>query len=127
MVARFDKLRKLYVQRVPLVGADGSQLVDKKGQPTFASVVIADEGKMRDEAKQALVTARQKGGGISIGKFMGGYGATQVNDPEALWDRPILVKNSTKLTRTLMYITLSGVMALFLASFAIDVYTRIAK
>ncbi len=127
MVARFDKLRKLYVLQVPLVGPGGSPLLNKKGKPTFASVVIATEDKMRDQAKQALAAARQKSGGVSIGQFMSGYGATKVNDPEALWDRPVLVENSTKLTRTLMYLTLCGVMALFVASFAIDVYMRKAK
>jgi hypothetical protein len=55
---------------------------------------------------------------------MSGYGANNVNDPEALWDSALLAKTSSSLTTTLMYVVLLGVMALFWSAFIIEVVNR---
>lgn len=120
-VVRFDNLRKLYIHPIPLIDKDGQQLVDEKGNPSYENIVIGLESQMRKEAKEAYDEAQKEAGGLSLPQFMSGYGATKVNDPEACWDRKTLTDISTRLIVTLMYIALSGVMALFLAAFVIEV------
>lgn len=123
-IIRFDRLRKLHVASIPLVGADGKQLVDKRSRPLEQNVVIGLESDLRKEAKEALANARKTKGGLSLRQFMSGYGAQRVNDPEALWDSQLLVKISSTLTTTLMYIVLFAVMTLFWAAFTIDAAGR---
>jgi hypothetical protein len=123
-VTRFDKLRKLYTHKVPLVAADGSQLKDKSGQPIYESLVIGSEGDMKPQAKKDYATAQKARGGLSITEFMSGYGSTKLNDPEAVWDRSTLVDNSSRLARSLMYIVLCAVLALFTAALVIEVASR---
>lgn len=120
-VARFDRLQKLHIVPIPLIGKNGQQLVDKKDKTRFKNVVIGLESQLRPEAKAAYDDAQKQYGGLSLPQFMSGYGAHKVNDPEALWDREILADISNKLSVTLMYIVLSAVMALFLAAFVIEV------
>lgn len=121
-VARFDRLRKLHVVPVPLVGANGASLQDKRGAPLVKNVVIGAEEQLRPEAAAALKAARARGG-VSLPKFMSGYGSP-VNDPEALWDRDILASIANRLTTSLMHVVLLAVMTVFLAAFVIDVARR---
>lgn len=121
VVTRFNKLRKRHVVSIPLVGKNGQQLVDKRKKPVFKSVVIGTEAQMQPYAKAKLDETRTAKGGVSLIQFMGGYGAQQVNDPEAIWDRELLADISSKLTTYLMYIMLSAVMALFLGALVISI------
>lgn len=123
-VTRFDKLRKLYTHKVPLVAADGSHLKDKSGQPVYTSLVIGSEKDMKPQAKRDYAAAQKARGGLSITDFMSGYGSTTLNDPEAVWDRSLLVDNSARLTRSLMYIVLCAVLSLFTAALVIEVASR---
>ena len=119
-VFRFDHLRRLHIRPIPIVGADGRPMMDKKRRALEQNVVIGSEDDMRPEAKAALAEARKTKGGLSVLQFMSGYGAQRVNDPEALWDSAILVNISSKLTITLMGILLLSVMTLFWAAFTIQ-------
>jgi hypothetical protein len=119
---RFDHMRKIYVVQVPLVGADGQQRKDKKRKLVFKNVVIGLESNMNPEAKEAFIEARKNIPGLSLVKFMSGYGTP--NDPESIWDRSLLANLSNKLTMALIFIALFGVMVLFLASFTIEVFTH---
>ena len=124
LVGRFDYLRRKHVYRIPAVGADGAQLLDKKEKPVFDNVVIGTEANMRPEALKDLQSARAERGGISLGSFMSGCGAHRVNDPEALWDRTLLSKIANELTLTLMGMFLFAVLALYLASFVVEITQR---
>jgi len=119
-----ELLRKLHVVSVPMVGADGKPLLDKKKKPLEQNVVVGLESQLRDEARVALADARKKKGGLSVRQFMSGYGAQRVNDPEALWDSALLAGISSSLTTTLMWILLLAVMTLFLSAFVIDAAGR---
>lgn len=121
-VTRFDRLRKLYVVPVPLVGPNGDPLQDKRGAPLFNNVVIGSEEQLRPEAAAALKRASERQG-VSLRQFMSGYGSP-VNDPEALWDRSHLAGIANKLTTSLMYVVLLAVMTVFLAAFVIEVASR---
>lgn len=123
-IARFDYLRKLHVLKIPLVGEQGQQLVDARGNMKYENVVIGSEAELLPRAKSDFEAACQQFGSLSLGRFMSGYGHPRVNDPEALWDRKLLAKISNRLTVTLMYIVLFAVMAVFLAAFVIEVASR---
>jgi hypothetical protein len=122
-VARFDRLRKIHVVHVPVVGPHGKQLADQKDRPLYTSVVIGSEQQLLPDAAVALKEARVRRGGISLTQFMSGYGAQSLNDPEALWDRGLLATVSNRLTTTLMYVVLLGVITLFLSAFVIEAAT----
>jgi hypothetical protein len=119
-VVRFDRLRKLHIATIPLVGPDGKPVTDKKHRALEQNVVIGLENDLRPEAKAALAEARKSKGGLSVRQFMSGYGAQRVNDPEALWDTALLVDINSRLTTTLMGIILLSVMTLFWAAFTIE-------
>lgn len=118
-VARFDRLRKLHIAPVSPVGPDGKPLQDERGDPVVNNLVIGLEEQLRPEAAAALKAAR-KHAGLSLRKFMSGYGSP-VNDPEALWDRSVLSGIANKLTTSLMHVVLLAVMTVFLAAFIIEV------
>ena len=119
-IARFDHLRKLHVLKIPLVGEDGQQLLDAKGEPRYENVVIGSEAELNSTAKKDFKAARKRTGGLSLRQFMSGYGANKVNDPEALWDPSLLAMKSNTLTMMLMCVVLLAVMAVFLAAFVIE-------
>lgn len=123
VVAWFDRVRRIYIHSIELVGPDGKQLVDKNGRCLSRNVVIGTESKLRPEAAQALAEARRSRG-ISLPEFMKGYGSPKVNDPEALWDREYLGKIGGKLALLLMFIVLFSVLTLFLAAFIVDTHIR---
>ncbi|GAA1544818.1 hypothetical protein [Kribbella lupini] len=122
-IAYFDRQRRVHVLGIPLVGADGAQLTDADGTPRTRNVVIGTETDLVPAAKRALKAARAAGGGISLARFMSGYG-NPVNDPEALWDRGLLARIGSRLTLTLTGIVLFAVLTLFLAALLIDVAQR---
>ena len=122
-IAWFERLRTLYVAQISLVGKDGKQLFRGK-TPLYENVVIGRESELRDQAKADLEKARRKSGGLSVLEFMRGYGATRLNDPEALWDAALLAGRRSALSITLMVTFLLGVMALFWSAFIIDVTTN---
>lgn len=123
-IVRFDRLRKLHVVPIPMVGADGKPLVDKKKNALEQNVVIGLESDLRGEAKAAIAETRKKKGGLSVRQFMSGYGAQRVNDPEALWDSALLARISSSLTTTLMCVVLLAVMAVFWSAFTIEAAGR---
>lgn len=123
-VIRFDRLRKLHVIHVPLVGPEGGPLQDKRGVPLFTNVVVGSEKQLRSEAAAALKQARERQG-VSLRQFMSGYGSP-VNDPEALWERDVLAGIAHKLTGSLMHVVLLAVMTVFLSAFVIEIASRSA-
>ena len=118
----FDRLRQTHVVAIPLVGADGTALRDSHGREQQASVVIGSESKMREEARLAFERARKESG-VSLRKFMSGYGSPP-NDPGAIWDDSLLAKTGNRLTTLLMCFVLLAVLTLFLAALSIDVRGR---
>jgi hypothetical protein len=123
-IARFDRLRERHVVQVPMVGADGKPLMDRRKKEVQQNVVVGLEAELRNDAKVALDKAREKRGGLSVRQFMSGFGPQRVNDPEALWDSGLLANIRSTMTITLMGALLLGVMALFLGAFIIEVYNR---
>ena len=121
-VIRFDYLRKLYILAVPLLAKDGQQLQDAKGCRMFKNEVIGSEDQLKKSAKMDYKAAQKKTPGLSLPLFMSGYG--NINNPEDLWDRTLLVKKSNTLTIMLMGIVLSAVMVLFLAALVIEAANR---
>jgi hypothetical protein len=124
LIARFDRLRKTNLCKVPILANNGTHAIDQQGKPRFEMLVIGGEGDMNAAARAALTKARQAKGGISLCNFMGGYGASKMNDPSAIWDMETLATISNRMTIALMGIILSGVMALYLAASTIEVYQR---
>ncbi len=122
-VAYFDRQRRVHVLGIPLVGPDGKQLTDADGTPRTKNVVVGTEKDLAPAAKRALKAVRAGGAGVSLAKFMSGYG-NPVNDPEALWDRGLLARIGSRLTLTLSGIVLFAVLALFLAALLVDVAQR---
>ncbi|MGC4939634.1 hypothetical protein [Kribbella sp. DT2] len=122
-VASFDRQRRIHVLGIALVGPDGAQLTGPDGIPQTKNVVIGTEKDLLPAAKRALKAARAGGAGVSLARFMSGYG-TPVNDPEALWDRGLLAKVGSRLTLTLSGIVLFAVLALFLAALVVDLTQR---
>ncbi len=97
-VVRFDHLRKLHVLKIPLVGNNGQQLYDAKGELRYENVVIGSEAELNSTAKKDFYAARKRTGGLSLIQFMSGYGTRKTNDPDALWDRGLLAEKSNTLT-----------------------------
>jgi hypothetical protein len=123
-IAYFDRTRRIHVVAVPLVGPDGAQLTDGRGRPLTENVVIGTEDDLMPVAKKALAKSRKKAGGVSLAGFMSGFGATKVNDPEALWERTLLARIGSRLSLTLTAIVLFAVLSLFLAALILDVSLR---
>lgn len=123
-IAYFDRTRRTHVVGIPLVGPEGAQLADGREQPLTKNVVIGTEDDLMPAAKKALAKARKEAGGVSLVGFMSGYGATKVNDPEALWERTLLARIGSRLSLTLTAIVLFAVLSLFLAALILDVSLR---
>ena len=124
LIASFDRQRKSYIYKVPVIQANGQQARDNKGRLLFENLVIGDERDINPEARTALDNARRTRGGLSLTDFMTGYGAKGTNNPEALWSRSELARISNRMTTSLMGIILCGVMAFYLASASIAVFQR---
>lgn len=120
LIGHFDRLRRTYTCKIPVLKEDGSQAIDKKGGPINKIVTIGSVGNMNPNAKEAYTKIT----GISLCKFMSGYGANEVNNPAAIWDQGLLAEIANKMTMTLMGILLSAVMALYLAASTIEVSQR---
>jgi hypothetical protein len=121
-VVRFDRLRQQHVTTIPLVGADGQPLRDRRGRDQFSSIVVGPESRMRKEAAAAFEDAR-KHKGVSLSKFMSGYGSPP-NDPGAIWEQSLLAQLANRLTTLLMVLVLLAVITVFLAAFTIEVSGR---
>lgn len=117
-IAYFDRRRRVHVVGIPQVGADGQPLTDPHGRPVQKNVVIGTERDLRGSAKKHLAKARSKNGGLSLVRFMSGYGS--LNNPEDLWDRDVLARIGSRLTLALSAIVLLAVLTLFLAALAVD-------
>lgn len=126
LLARFDRLRKLHVREVPIVAADGSQAKDDKGKLLSKQIVIGTEEDMRPDAKADYAAARKTHGGLSPIEFLAGYGAAKMYDPESCWTASVLSVASNRLTMLVLWIFVGGVLALYLASSAIEIYLRAA-
>lgn len=119
LLARFDRLRKLHVRDVPLVGPNGSQTGTEK-------IVIGTRSTMLKDAGAAYDEARKQHGGLSLIEFMAGFGARKMYDPESCWDSELLAGLRSQLTMLLVWVTLLGVMVLYLAASSIEVANRSA-
>jgi hypothetical protein len=122
-VIRFDRLRKIHVVQIPLVGNDGQQLTGPKGEQRWKNVVIGDEDQMLPAAAEALKQARTAEPVLSVVDFMSGFGVSRVNQPENLWERRVLAKISNRLTTLIMFIILAAVLALFWAALVVTLAT----
>jgi hypothetical protein len=122
-INRLDEGRRLYVVGIPLVSSDGGQL-KKNGKLLERNVVVGSEDELLPQAKEALATARKKRALLTVREFMSGAGTRGLNDPEALWDKPLLVKRALGLVTALTYIIVLATLALFLAALALDIATR---
>jgi hypothetical protein len=120
-VILFDRLRKIHVVQIPLVGSDGRPLIGAKGQALSKNVVIGNEDQMLKAAKEALEKARATRSVLSVVEFMSGYGGKEVNSPDNLWDRRLLAKISNRLTMLIIFIILAAVLALFWAALIVDI------
>jgi hypothetical protein len=121
VIAWFDRLRQRHVRQIPVVGPSGKQLMDRRKKPVEQSIVVGLEQDIREPAKTALVTARQRDPSLSLIKFMSGFGANPY-DPEGLWDPTLLGNIRNNMTVILMSILLFGVMVLFTSAFIIEVF-----
>jgi hypothetical protein len=123
-IVKFERQRERHVVQVPVVGPDGKQLVNEKNRGVTQSVVVGLEANLREDARVALATARQKNPGLSVRQFMSGYGSQRLNDPESLWDSTMLADLRSGMTVTLMSALLLGVLTLYLAAISIEVHNR---
>lgn len=117
---RFDRLRRLNVVEIPVVGSSGEQARDDKGDPQTRLVIIGPWDKLTEEAASNYAEARRQTVGLSLVEFMSGYG-TSPNNPESLWPREVLVQAQMSITGQLMRAVVGGAMALFWAATAIDI------
>lgn len=117
LLARFDRLRKLHVRQVPIVGEGAKQI----GTET---IVIGTEATMRDEAKKRLSEARKAKGPMSILSYLSGAGADKLYDPETCWDAEVLSRIRSHLTMLLVWISIFGVLVLYLGASSIEIATR---
>lgn len=125
LIVRFDRLRKVHIYRVPLLNENGTQVRDDDGGLLHSNLVIGTEKTMRADAKKALAKARENHGAVSLTDFLGGYGGSRTNNPEACWSREELASISSNLTMALMGIVLTTVLALYLAASVVHVYQGI--
>lgn len=123
----FDYLRKVHIIRIAIVGKNGAQAVDGKGDPLFQNIVIGTEQDMRPETATVLADARKNAPALSLTDFLAGIApGGKTNNPETLWTRQYLAAVSNKLTMILMGIVLCAVMALYIAASVVEVSTRIS-
>lgn len=118
-VFRFDRLRRIHVLPIPLVGPDGNPLLDSNGRVTEKRVIIGEEEQLRSEVAEALRRARLQHHGVSLRNFMAGFGSP-VNDPSNLWHDTYLARIGSRISRLLTAIVLFGVLALYLAALVVD-------
>jgi len=122
-IIRFNRMRLLYIARIPLVATDGSQLQDGQGRLQFENVIIGKEEEINAEAKKHFKQAKSAHPGLTLLQFMSGYG-TPPNNPEALWSRNQLARLSNNLTMCLIWIALLGVVVIYVGAFVIEIYNR---
>ncbi|MBS7538347.1 hypothetical protein [Ancylobacter lacus] len=113
----FDGLRRKRTCKIPEVGADGRQKKSWLGKLQSRTVVIGAANRMRADAR----TAFEAHPGLSVEKFMSGYGYNEVNNPKAIWDADYLAGIAQRMTILLMGVLLCSVMTLYLAAASIEV------
>lgn len=119
-VILFDGLRRKRTCKIPEVGVDGRQKKSWFGKLQTRTVVIGSVSRMRTEAR----TAFEARPGLSVEKFMSGYGHNEVNNPKAIWDADYLAGIAQRMTMLLMGVLLCAVMTLYLAAASIEVRQR---
>jgi len=119
-IARFDRVRKTHICKVPLLDQDGGQRKGWFGSPKWHMIVIGSENDM----KQQAATRYRKFGAGSLCKFLSGFGQNEINNAEAIWTKETLARISSKMTVLLIGILLCGVMALYFAALAVEVHQR---
>ena len=122
-VVYFDRLRRRYVVQVPIVNKNGGALSGARARPRHINVVIGPEDQLFPDAARSLKSARARYGGVSLRKFMSGYGSP-VNDPQALWPMEILARIGNRLTLALLVVILFAVMTAFLSALVIVASTQ---
>lgn len=116
----FDGMRRKRTCKIPEVGADGRQKKSWFGKLQSRTVVIGAENRMRTDARAAF----QARPGLSVEKFMSGYGHNEVNNPKAIWDADYLAGIAQRMTMLLMGVLLCAIMTLYLAAASIEVRER---
>jgi len=114
LLAKFDRLRKLHVRQVPVTGANGQQDGTK-------TIVIGTETTMRPDDRANYTAARRQQGGLSLVGFLAGYGANAMYDPETCWDTEVLAGVRSTLTMLLVWISVFGVLVLYLSASSIQI------
>lgn len=81
---------------------------------------------MRAEDRANYVAARRQHGGLSLISFLAGYGANGLYDPETCWDAEVLSRVRSKLTMLIVWISIFGVLVLYLSASSIEIGSRAA-
>lgn len=105
----------LHVADVPLTGPDGQQALDSKHKPMSRRIFIGTERNMLETASLHYRQARQQRGGLSIIRFMSGYGDS-LYDPEAVWSRSTLAAIRVRMCMFALATILTAIMSLYVAA-----------
>ena len=116
-ISKFDRLRRSHICQIPIIAPDGTQAIDRRGNPLSKAVAIGSIDDMMPAAKSEF----EKMPGISICKFMSGFGVNEVNNPASIWDLRVLAEISNKMTMFLMGIFLSAVLTLYISASVVSV------
>jgi hypothetical protein len=122
LIGWFDSLRRKRTCQIPILNNNGTQAKSMLGRLKFKSVVVGAERDM----KQAPLDEYRRHPGLSVCKFLSGYGENEINNPASIWDTDYLSGIAHKMTMILMVILLSAVMALFLAAAALNIFQQAA-
>lgn len=120
LILKFDQNRRSYTHNIPVVANGGVQPTDQRGQKQSYSVIIGQESKMKSAAKKAY----RAQSGISVTKFMSGYGHNEVNNPESIWSREHLADIGHRMMLLLALFMLCSVVSLDMAASAIEMQLR---
>lgn len=123
LLIRFNYLKTIHSVPIPLVGPDGNQLQDKKGELEFKYVLIGTEEDMKDDVKEVYASARKDFVGLSAAEFMAGFGG-EPNKPDAIWPLKTLAAINSKLTLLLILIFLLAVLTVYIGASAVDMYQQ---
>ena len=124
LIWQFERKRKIHVVPIPLTASDGTHARDRNGKLLFTNIVIGKEDAMLPTPANDFAKAKERRHGLSLVAFMGGYGTSNLNDPEAVWSREHLASISSRMTMLLIAIVLTGVLAVYLAASCVEVASR---
>jgi hypothetical protein len=120
LIYRLNRVRLGHICKVQILKPDGKPARTIFGREKCVQIVIGDVFNMTP----AAATAFRNLTGVSLCKFVSGYGRNGVNDPEAIWSKVDLAKISNAMTMSLMGIMLFAVLALYLAALSLEIHLR---